>query len=369
MHSLKDEFKILFSGMGMPYEKVSVMVALVVTVFFTVLFGNNFAKDAPVAVIDLDHTRYSRELTDKIDASPYMKVIAVTDAPTDPQNFFYEDRAYAVICLPRDLEADVYSGNSPTVGLFRDNTNVALNADIIEAMNEIVGIENAQNVPANGSGAAITLRTRKLFSPMGSTANTTTQGFLFFFSSMFFTFATIGMVPRLRLERKWDETLREGNPLALLSRLVPYAGCLLFALLLGLIVLRLWGDMIISGNMILFLAFQILLIFDIGMLSLLFGWNAANPGVASSRMILFIPGGFILGGVTSPISHLSSWAIQFSHVFPLTWQFHFTRDILQRGAGLSDLPHITVLFLLYSAAILAVFCLRYEKERKKLQKL
>ncbi len=365
MRSLKDEFRILFSGMGMPYEKVSVIVVLVISVFFTVLFGNNFAKDAPVAVIDLDHTRYSRELTDKIDASPYMKVIAVTDAPVDPKNFFYEDRAHAVICLPRNLETDLYSGNSPTIGLFRDNTNVALNADIIEAMNEIVGIENAQNVPAHGSGATLTLHSRKLFSPMGSTANTTTQGFLFFFSSMFFTFATIGMVPRLRLEKKWEETLRAGNPFALLARIVPYGACLLFALLLGLLVLRLWGDLIISGSILLFFAFQTLLIFDIGMLSLLFGWNAANPGVASSRVIFFIPGGFILGGVTMPISHFSDWVIQFSHIFPLTWQFHFTRDILQRGAALSDLPHITVLFLLYSAALLAFFCLRYERERRR----
>jgi ABC-2 type transport system permease protein len=366
MHSLKNEIKFFFSGMGMPYEKVSIMVALVVTLFFTVLFGNNFAKDAPVVVIDLDHTRYSREFTDKIDASPYMKVVGVTDMPEDPRQFFYEDKAYAVIVLPRDLEKDLYSGNSPTVGLCRDNTNVALNADIIEAMNEIVGIENATHISSLGSGASITLNTRKLFSPMGSTANTTTQGFLFFFSSMFFTFATIGMVPRLRLMHQWEETLRAGNPFQLLARLIPYMGCLLFALTLGLLVLRYWGDMIIAGNILLFLFYQIILIFDIGMLSLLFGWNAANPGVASSRMILFIPGGFILGGVTSPISHLSDWAIQFSHLFPLTWEYHFTRDILQRGAGFTDLTHITCYFLLYTAAILAFFCLRYAKEKRKL---
>lgn len=366
MNSLRDEIRTLFSGMGMPYEKVSIIIALVISVFFTVLFGNNFAKDSPVVVIDLDHTRYSREFADKIDATEYMKVVGIVETPADPSRFFYEDRAYAVICLPRDFEKDVYSGGSPTIGLYCDKTNAALDVDIIEAMNEIVGIENAQNTP-KGAGA-ITLNSRNLFSPLGSSSNATTQGFLFFFSAMFFTFATIGMVPRLRLTHQWEETLASGNPFGLLARLIPYMGCLLIALMLGLVILRYWGDMIIAGNFLLFLCFQILLIFDIGMLSLLFGWNAANPGVASSRMILFIPGGFILGGVTSPISHLSAWAIQFSHLFPLTWQYHFTRDILQRGAGLTDITHQTAAFLLYSLAIFVIFCLRFEHDRKQLMR-
>ena len=43
MNSLKDELRYLFSGQGMPYEKVAVMVAVVITVFMTVLLGNNFA--------------------------------------------------------------------------------------------------------------------------------------------------------------------------------------------------------------------------------------------------------------------------------------------------------------------------------------
>ena len=44
MNSLKDELRYLFSGQGMPYEKVAVMVAVVITVFMTVLLGNNFAR-------------------------------------------------------------------------------------------------------------------------------------------------------------------------------------------------------------------------------------------------------------------------------------------------------------------------------------
>ena len=56
--------------MGMPYEKVAMLVAVVCAVLFTVLLGNNFIEEAPVAVIDLDNSKYSHELIQEMDASP-----------------------------------------------------------------------------------------------------------------------------------------------------------------------------------------------------------------------------------------------------------------------------------------------------------
>ena len=86
--------------------------------------------------------------------------------------------------------------------------------------------------------------------------------------------------------------------------------------------------MVFSGHVLVFLFTQVFYIFVLGMLSLLMGWTASNPGIASSRMILFIPGGFILGGPTGPVPVLSDWVQLLSHVFPLTWEFHFVRDII-----------------------------------------
>lgn len=367
MNSLRDECRALFGGHGMPYEKVSLMVAVIIAVFFTIFFSNNFAPEAPVVVMDLDHSRMSREITSRIDASEYMHVTAVVETPADPESFFYEDRNYAVILLPEGLEEMMYKGGSASVGLFRDKTNSALNADIIEAMNEIVALANEES-GASGGGTML-LYTRNLFNPAGSAANGETQGFLFFFGSMYFVFATIGMVPRLRLEHKWEAMLRAGDPLALAVRIVPYGGCLLFSLLVGMAILRVWGDMVIAGNFLLFLALQIPYIAALGMMSILFGWNAANPGVASARMILFLPGGFILGGVTGPLSTLPDWVIRASHFFPLTWEFHFVRDILMRGASAADIGNLIGLFFLYVAAIALVLGVRFHREGKRLNSI
>lgn len=184
MNSLKDELKYLFSGQGMPYEKVSLMVAVIITVFLTVIFGNNFIKDAHVAIVDLDNSKYSREFIDKINASEYMQVTSVLNTPTNIKNLFYQDKNIAVIYLPENFEKNRYTSAANSIGVFYDNTNTAQTAEIKEALNEIIAEDNitAQSVGTT----SLVLNTRNLFNPSSSTSNGETQGFLFFFSSMFF---------------------------------------------------------------------------------------------------------------------------------------------------------------------------------------
>lgn len=356
-----DEVHFLLSGKGMPYEKVSLMVAVVITVFMTVLLGNNFIKDAPVAVVDLDNSRYSAELIDKINASQYMKVTSVEHMPVSTESLFYRDANVAVIYLPRNLEKDQFSGTASSIGVFYDNTNSAQTAYIKEAMNELIGEENAM-VSSSGTNTGLSLSSRNLFNPSDSSSNGEVQGFLFFFSSMFFTFATIGMIPRLRMTGQLRDIMNRGEPLTLLARLLPYNLCLLCALFVGMAILRVWGQMVFTGSAWLFFFLQLFYIFILGVMSISIGWTASNPGIASSRMILFVPGGFIFGGPTGPIPLMSPWVQNLSHVFPLTWEFHFVRDILGRGAGFVDILPTFGGFLIYMAVVMAFFFVRCYKE-------
>lgn len=355
----------------MPYEKVSILIAMIITLFVSVILNGNFARDAKVVIIDLDNSAYTRELASRMDASEYMKITAVLNVPADPKSLFYQDQAVAVVYFPQGLEKDRCTGMASNIGVFYDNTNSAQSSNIKAALNEIIGLDNAAaqgNIGSTNDSiyGQVQLATRNLFNPQGSTSNGETLGFLFFFGAMFFTFATIGMIPRLRLTHQLDDILLNGTPWDLAARLVPYGGCLLVSWVLGMAVLRVWGDLIISGNMLAFLFIQLFFIMVTGTISLLFGWTAANPGIASSRMILFIPGGFILGGMTGPLTFMAPWVVSLSHVFPLTWEYHFQRDILARGAGLADISQLLGGFLIYSGIVAVLLCLRFYTARRAL---
>ncbi|MBQ7631132.1 MAG: universal stress protein, partial [Selenomonadaceae bacterium] len=174
------------------------------------------------------------------------------------------------------------------------------------------------------------------------------------------------MIPRLKLSKQYEKIILEGTPWDLIARILPYALCLTISYFVGLAVLRVWGDLVFSGKVLEFLLIEIFMALTIGMLSIFMGWTAANPGIASSRMILFIPGGFIFGGVTSPLSHLSHWVVDLAHIFPLTWQFHFTRDIIQRGASLSSISSEIGAFMIYMGVVATILSLRFYKSRAEL---
>ena len=150
MNSLKAELRYLFSGQGMPYEKVFIMVAMVVSVLLSIMLAGNYSKDAPVVIIDRDNSAYTRELATRIDASEYMKVTAIINTPAAPESFLYRDQAIAVIYFPQGLEKDRFTGTENHIGVFYDNTNVAQTAEIKEAMNELAALDNAA---ANGEAA------------------------------------------------------------------------------------------------------------------------------------------------------------------------------------------------------------------------
>lgn len=363
MDSLRDEVKFLLSGHGMPYEKVSLLVAVVISVVFVVILGNNYIKDGRVAVIDMDNSRYSRELIAKFDASPFIGITDVLNTPADVKSLMYRDQNIAVVYLPQGLEKNRYDGSAATVGVFYDNTNNAQTAELKEALNEIIALENQTLAAEKGAvgESGVLLHTRDLFNPAHSNSNGETLGFLFFFSSMFFVFATIGIIPRLRMEHKLSKALAQGNPFAVLLRLLPYCACLFVALFVGLAILRVGGGLVFSGSAALYVLSQLFYIPALGVMSLLFGWTAANPGVAASRMILFIPGGFILGGMTGPIPILDHWVQVLSHFFPLVWEFEFIRDILLRGASFWDIGKTFGGFMLYMTALIGVFCLVFHR--------
>lgn len=374
MKFLNDELNYFFSGKGMPYEKVAIMVAVVVTLLFSALLSHNYIQKGEIVVIDVDNSKTSRTLVETMNASPYIKVKAVLNMPTEPQKLLQQDACLAVIYIPAGFEKNRYEQSAASVGVFYDNITSAPTANLKSALNGIVGMENAkmtaitraaQGLPPASGG--ISLKERLLFNPNGSASNSTIVGFLFFFGSMFFVFASIGMTARLRLERKWQEQILTGTPFDLIVRTLPYCICLFVSFFVGMGILRVIGDLSFTGSLITFIAALVLYILALTMVCILFGWSALDPGKAISKMILFLPGGFILGGYTMPVDIMPSWMIWLSHAFPLTWLFHFTRDLMLRGAGFSDIAREFGGLMLYTGTLAGLLCNVFYRERKKLQ--
>ena len=83
--SFFDEWAAMFSGRFVPYHKLSVLVATIVSLVFSIAFSHDVVFEAPVSVIDLDTSRWSCAFIEKLNASPYVSVREVLHSPANPR--------------------------------------------------------------------------------------------------------------------------------------------------------------------------------------------------------------------------------------------------------------------------------------------
>lgn len=366
MSAFRDELRCLLIGRGMPYEKISIIVSLVITILFSSMMGYNYAKNTEIMVIDLDNSRFSHEVIDMLESSRFLDVQAVLNTPVDPKTLMYRDKAYAVVYLPQDLEKNHYNGVECNIGVLYDNTSSSALSGAREALNEIVAYVNNPELSTRDTlSGGLMLHDRSLFNPTDSASNGEVMGFLIFFSSMFFAFAVLGMIPRLRMEGKLGIHFRAGIAFSLMQRTIPYCLIWLGGNFIGLVVLRFWGDINFSGSIPLYFFIQALYIWTLSLICLLAGWTAPNPGAASSRMILIVPAGFIFGGYGVPMTLMPEWVHWVNQIFPLTWEFKFIRDIVFRGASFMDSAVTIGQFFIYMGIVVFLFVNKFYKAQEQ----
>jgi ABC-2 type transport system permease protein len=187
MNQFKDQIERIMTGKTcIP----AVIVPLITALIFGYIFSNNQILESSVAVLDLDNSNYSRQLIGKLDASPYIEVNRVLNVPLEPEQLLINEQYLAVITLPQNLEANMYSGKQSNIGFILDYTVFAGSANLKQAIAEIFASENItisisklKNMGYSGEQAlgllnALSLQQRSLFNPTMDYVSSNVFGFV-----------------------------------------------------------------------------------------------------------------------------------------------------------------------------------------------
>lgn len=386
--SFFDECAAMFSGRFVPYHKLAVLVATVVSFVFSIFFSHDIVFEAPVSVIDLDASRYSTAFIEKLNASPYVSVREVRHSPANPRELTRGDAVQGVVYLPHGLEESVLRGDKTVnVGFFADDSNTAQNGELYNVINEVIATVGAEAAVSRAGGvsslgknenetaaAMSPLRAvfRYLTNPTGQAATGTVVNFLFFFSMMYQGMTCLMLVGRLRVSHVWETDVLSGSAAALMVRVVPYSLILTAAVGTALAVLVNPGQLRFLGNPFLFLSLFFLTGVANGLVAMLLSWRCTNPGGGPSFMIWLVPPGFILGGATMAVGFAHPWVRAISEGIPLVHTFAFWRDIGLRGidfAGMSGAVGTFLFYLLFLAGLVSLRFWHEGRERRKAVKL
>ncbi len=237
--SMASEREAMMSGRFVPYQKLAVLVALITAFAFSIALSHDVVFEAPVAVVDLDQSRWSAALVEKLNASPSLSVRAVVHSPSDPRAMTRGDRFVGVVYIPKGAQARILRGDRTlTIGYFADDSNTAQNGEVYSVLNEIAAELGAERAVSRSDGvlslgknsnetqalmSPLRMGFRYLTNPTGQATTATVVSFLLFFSMMYHGLVSLMIVGRLRVTRSWDGEVLSGSFFGFLARGVPYA--------------------------------------------------------------------------------------------------------------------------------------------------
>nr|WP_106782856.1 ABC transporter permease [Lysinibacillus timonensis] len=375
MKQFIDECKFILNGKF-------IITALIAPIIMATVFGyvlqNGMINEAPIAVIDLDQSQKSIDLTNKLDASQYIDVAEIRYEESDPNELLYNENFLGVIYLPKGLEENSLQGIQTNIGFYVDMALSMATGNLRSAVSEVVSTENAtvavgtlkalglSNSQASGTVSNVSVTQRLLYNPVNDTLNTTIIGFLNTAILSIITGACITIVPRLRMQNQLALAIR--NPIGLISRLIPYAVILCVTLYLSLGLLKQVGGMRFEASITQIWIPFIIYGFCAGLFAMALGWSAATPEKAKSFSVIVLMSAFLLGGVQTPVLLLPDILQKVGEILPINWLFKFIRGMGLRGGDLSYFIEELKGFALLTLALLAIVFLLMLREYYKLKK-
>jgi ABC-2 type transport system permease protein len=372
MKSLIDEWNHLRES---KWIIVIFVAPLIAALFFGLMFSRNQLSETPVVVVDEDHSSYSRQLIEQINASPLMEVTKVFPNRLSPDILLANEQAVAVIMIPHGLQQRQDVGLPSSIGIWMDNTMPSSLSGIRPAIQEIVTTENTTLAVTRLTQTGMKVESAKdlvsplslvqlmLYNPTSSYIGTMVIGFVNIIILMLTTGAAGAIVPRLRQEGK---LLSAGSsPFQLWIRVLPYAILSTCSSLLSYAMLKQVGQMRFEVAPYVFIVPLLLYSMALCLLAMLLGYSVQNISKVGSRMSLILYPSFLVTGIQlTPLAfptffQITAWAL------PMNWLNRLIRGMAFRNGELGFYSvELGACILIIGIASLGIgFVLRRESRR------
>ncbi|HEY4788435.1 MAG TPA: ABC transporter permease [Bacteroidales bacterium] len=304
--------------------------------FFLVayIFSGSVPRKFPVAVVDLDHTNLSRQMTRMVNSTP---IASVSSNYTDlalARKAIEDGKIDAVVFIPDGTEKEILRGKSGSVALYLNNANVLkgglLNSGIRKALSTLSAGIKLQVQMKNGLTQdqamsqimPVQLRQVLLFNPYTSYSYYLTAGLL---PVILVVFTLLGTLYAMGDElyrgtgKSWIKTADGNFAWALTGKLLPYTIIYFFqAMVLNLILFCFLG-MPLRGNYHIILVSELLLILSYQSFAIMLLALTSNMRLSLSLGSAYSMLALTYSGLTFPIIGMSHLGQIIAGAFPFTY--------------------------------------------------
>jgi len=326
----------------------SLIFMIFIPAFMLLMFGfalNFDVKHIPLAVVDQDGSRTSRELIEKFRTTEYFDLEAVLDRTGDIDGLMAREKIKAALVIPEAFSEDLLAGRSPSVQFILDGANAMSGttaagyaAAILQSYSQRITLEAMQS--RGRAGLTLPLRTevRVWYNPELRSARFLLPGLMAFILMVILTTSTAFSIVREK-ERGTMEQLHVSPlpPAALIiGKLIPYSLISLasahFVLALGWV---LFGVAVKGNYFLLLLTMILFLVSGLGQ-GILISTIARTQLVAFLLSVLttILPT-FILSGFVFPVRNMPLVIQAVTFFIPAKYFLVALRAIILKGAGIA----------------------------------
>ncbi len=326
----------------------SLIFMIFIPAFMLLMFGfalNFDIKHIPLAVVDHDGSRISRELVEKFRMTEYFDLKAVLDRTSDIDGLMARERIRAALVIPETFSEDLLAGRSPSVQFILDGANAMSGttsagyaAAILQSYSQRITFEALERRGFGGQTLPLRTEVRVWYNPELRSARFLLPGLMAFILMVILTTSTAFSIVREK-ERGTMEQLHVSPlpPAALIiGKLIPYSLISLasahFVLALGWV---LFGVAVKGNYFLLLLTMILFLISGLGQ-GILISTIARTQLVAFLLSVLttILPT-FILSGFVFPVRNMPAVIQAVTYFIPAKYFLVALRAIILKGAGLA----------------------------------
>lgn len=352
---LKKEFRQIFRD-----KTILAMMFAMPTIQLIILpLAMNFdVKSVNLAVVDNDHSSYSRQLVAKIGASGYFKIVAAEPSFQTAIRYIETEKADVVLEIPPNFESHLIREGQQRIGVSVDainGTKAAIGGNyllmVIADFNKDIPVNAGRNMASPAGMIDITFS--NWFNPLAEYRFYVVPAVLVLLLTLIGGFMSalnivrekeVGTIEQINVTpiQKWE---------FILGKLIPFwvVGMIVFTL--GLLVA--WGVYGIwpVGSFVTLYVFAAVYLVALLGFGLLVSTYTSNQLQAMFVAFFFVMIFMLMSGLFTSVDSMPPWAKLIANLTPVTHFIRVIRMIVLKGSGFADV-HMELLYLGLFAVVL-----------------
>lgn len=332
-----------------------------------IMFGfavNTDPRHLPTALIDRDHSVFSRSVIRAVENSTYMDIAYRPDRQEAAEELIKKGYVNFIIVIPENFSRDLVRGDRPQILIVADATDPSAASGALGSINEIVdsglrrdlsgALSNLANAPP-----PVEVVLQRRYNPAGITHYNIVPGLLGIILAM-----TMSMMTAVSITRENERGTMENllampvKPLEMMiGKIAPYVLIGYAQVFVVLMAAKFVFDIPMVGSLLLLIGVTTLYIIVNLMIGFLFSSVARTQMQALQLTFFLLLPQILLSGFMFPFLGMPAWARFIGEALPATHFIRLVRGIILKGTTAGDMiseiwPLVLILVVTGTMAIL-----------------